>query len=125
MNFAFIIICCSPGKNPDNGNEADSSKQSLTENKMIPSHQNFVKQKDSIQGTWATSESANMSFRAIGDSLYFFEDPVPVFFEIRADSFIYYLDGEKFFNKILELQSDSIVFIENGDTIRLYNTNRK
>lgn len=75
--------------------------------------------KREIQGAWATSDTANISFRVKGDSLYFFEDPNPVFFDIRKDSFIYYLSGEKYFNRIIKLDSDSIVFIENGETIRL------
>lgn len=87
-------------------------------------HQSDEERKKSIQGLWAKSPDANMSFRVKGDSLFFFEDPNPIYFEIKQDSFVYYIDGEKSFNKILKLQSDSIVFIENGDIIRLYNRER-
>jgi hypothetical protein len=73
-----------------------------------------------IQGLWAVSGTSNISFRVKGDSLFFFEDPNPVYFDIRQDSFSYYLSGDLYFNKILKLNSDSIVFIENGETIRLY-----
>jgi hypothetical protein len=68
--------------------------------------------RNEIQGLWAVSDTSNI--------LFFFEDPKPVYFDIRQDSFIYYLSSELYFNKILKLNSDSIVFIENGETIRLY-----
>lgn len=96
-----------------------SSKQHQESSELNQSSKTVDIRKD-IQGVWATSDTANISFKVRGDSLYFFEDPNPVFFDIRKDSFIYFLSGEKYFNKILKIDKDSIVFIENGETIRLY-----
>lgn len=76
--------------------------------------------KSSLQGVWAASDTARMSFKVVGDSLLMFEDPAPVFFEIKRDSFIYYFDGMMYFNRILLLRPDTLVFIENGDTLKLY-----
>lgn len=87
---------------------------------LITLDQSDEERKKFIQGRWAISKEANISFRVVGDSLYFFEDSIPVYFEIKYDSFIYFIDDEKYFNRIIKLQRDSIVFIENGELIRLY-----
>ena len=76
--------------------------------------------KKKLQGVWAKSDTVNISFEVIGDSLRLFEDPGRYFFEIKKDSFIYYFDGIKYIDMILVLQSDSLVLIENGDTLTLH-----
>ena len=124
MIFAFVTLYCSSNKTTDDYRDTTSLIKKADEKDSIYS-QDYSMQKSLIQGLWAVSEDANASFRVKGDSLYYFEDPVPVFFEIKMDSFIYYVDGEKFFNKIVKLQSDSIVFIENGELMRLYNREKK
>jgi hypothetical protein len=113
------LLRCSHDRYTANSTETTSSGETTDRPEAIT--QDSGNQNSLIQGLWATSEDANASFRVKGDSLYFFEDSGSVLFEVKSDSFIYYLDGVKFYNKILKLQSDSIVFIENGELIKLYN----
>lgn len=117
--MSVALLRCSHDRYTDSSTETTSSGKIKDKAEVIT--QDSGNQNALIQGLWATSEDANASFRVKGDSLYFFEDPDPVLFEVKSDSFIYYLDGVKFYNKIIKLQSDSIVFIENDELIKLYN----
>ena len=80
--------------------------------------------KDSIQGLWAKSDHENASFRIKGDSLYLFENPEAFYFEIKSDSFIYYMGNHKFTNRILKIGSDSIIFVEYGEVVKLINLDK-
>ena len=73
-----------------------------------------------LKGIWAENEESNALFEIKGDSLYYFEDPVPVFYEVIEDTFKIYIEGKVFPSQIIKLSSDSLVRIEYGEVIRLY-----
>lgn len=73
-----------------------------------------------LEGIWAENEESNALFEIKGDSLYYFEDPNPVFYEVVDDSFKIYIEGKSFASKILKLSSDSLVRIEYEKVVRLY-----
>jgi hypothetical protein len=73
-----------------------------------------------LQGIWAPDEESNALFQIKGDSLYYFEDPEPVYFEVKADSFKVLIEGKFFSSKILKLDGDSLIRIEYKKVIKLY-----
>src|SRR5262245_21259550 len=73
-----------------------------------------------LQGIWDTDEDSNAMFTIKGDSLYYFEDPDPVYVEVRADSFKVLIEGSFFSSRIVKLDNDSLIRIEYQKLVKLY-----
>jgi hypothetical protein len=76
-----------------------------------------------LQGIWAKDENSNAAFEIKGDSLFYFEDPIPVYYEIKQDSFRLLIDGGRYSSKVLKLSKDSFNRVEYGEVIKLYKRN--
>lgn len=96
----------------------------INSNKILDagSYSQIVINAHNIYGIWAESEEDNAILWISGDSMYYTEDQGnPLKYEIRNDSLIIFYDGLTTRNKILKLDTDSLVFKTEVDCIvRLY-----
>ncbi|BDX37810.1 hypothetical protein CYCD_11650 [Tenuifilaceae bacterium CYCD] len=111
--YILLIICllltyaCSNIENTKNGRLRNES-----ENKTFDKHL--------LNGIWAESEDENANFYIKNDSMYFIEDPKPCFIELSNDTLITHYEGLSTFDKIIKLDKDSLVLLnEVGDFIKL------
>lgn len=81
------------------------------------------KNKKMAQGIWAETEADNAVFVIKGDSLYYFEDPIPVFFKLTSERFNVIIDGEEYSNKLIKLTKDSLIFETDDGLLKLYKRN--
>ncbi|MGB3464016.1 MAG: hypothetical protein WBA74_02045 [Cyclobacteriaceae bacterium] len=122
--FLFIVLFgCSNGTTENKSKSADLSvsKQDKIENQsQQDSSSRFSLDIKLLQGVWAESEDQNALFTIKGDSLYYFEDPKPVYYELTDDTLKILIEGEFYSSKILKLSSDSLIRKEYGNVVRLY-----
>jgi hypothetical protein len=128
LYFIFVIIGCHPSMDERNkSNDSTRIELSTSEEPNFEAEVekfSFVNEDSTrkyLQGAWAEDSDSNILFSISGDSLYYFEDPNPIFIDIHTDTLVLFVDESLVVkNRIIKIGKDSLVMLDNGRLMRLY-----